>query len=80
MKNCNSWILCKEKDEKQKEYIKRLEGQLRFAAGYISTTKGFTDKHPEDVLQWLGIEWDKIQQYDDQVYNQKRKSPTSTEE
>jgi hypothetical protein len=26
---------------------------VRFAAGYISTTSGFTDKHPEDVMRWL---------------------------
>jgi len=46
------------------EMIEELESQLRFAAGYISATEGFTDKHPEEVLDWIKDEWQKMQDMD----------------
>lgn len=33
--------------------INKLEQQLRFAAGYISATPQWSNKHPEEVLQWV---------------------------
>lgn len=33
-----------------------LRTALRIAAGYISATPGFTDKHPMEVLDWLMTE------------------------
>ena len=33
--------------------IKDLQQALRFAAGYISATPQFKDKHPEEVLDWI---------------------------
>ncbi len=38
--------------DKEKQ-IKELEKALRFAAGYISATDTFTDKHPQTVYDWL---------------------------
>ncbi len=31
----------------------KLEKQLRFAAGVISTMPDWSDKHPEEVLVWI---------------------------
>ena len=33
--------------------ILELEKQLRFAAGYISTTPEFSNKHPEHALEFI---------------------------
>jgi hypothetical protein len=41
------------------EKIAALERALRFAAGYISATEGFRDKHPMDVLEWIELEANK---------------------
>ena len=37
----------------QDDKIERLQAALRCAAGYISTTDGYTDRHPQDVYDWL---------------------------
>ncbi len=33
--------------------IETLERRLSFAAGYISATPEWSDKHPNDVLKWI---------------------------
>ena len=33
--------------------LDRLDKQFSFAAGYISTTEGFTSSHPEMALQFI---------------------------
>lgn len=33
--------------------IEELEQQLRFAAGVISTMPQWSDKHPEEALEWI---------------------------
>jgi hypothetical protein len=33
--------------------IERLNAIIRFAAGYISTTDGWTDRHPQECFDWL---------------------------
>ena len=37
----------------QQAEIERLNTIIRIAAGYISTTDGWSDKHPEECLAWL---------------------------
>lgn len=47
------------------QIIEELEAKLRFAAGYISSTRGFTDKHPQEVLDWINKEWGEMQKGDE---------------
>lgn len=44
-----------------KEQIDIKDAQLRFAAGYISTTGTFTDKHPQEALDWIIEQTGKIE-------------------
>lgn len=37
----------------QQSLIEKLKMQICFAAGYISTTPGFTDKHPQEALEYI---------------------------
>jgi hypothetical protein len=50
--------------EKLRAELAEKEVQLRFAAGYISATETFRDKHPEDALDWIKKEakWDRTKE------------------
>jgi hypothetical protein len=39
--------------ERKDDEIERLNAIIRFAAGYISTTDGWTDRHPQECFDWL---------------------------